>query len=212
MSAEWCKENYEKSVTSRAWGATPYDAGWHGSRQYGEDLPASAELLAIFDEEMALGTAPPWAVEIIRRMIGPLPMCGHCAFPLPITDICEAIGNEHAPATVHGCYTADPARKTLMAYYVYCLDAWLHQAPLDVAQAELAMRPNLGKDWQQIAEAVYRALGVPSPAKQAAVRRLVHRLRWWLKTLVWDGDKRDRFQLDAWLGDARGALCGGALG
>lgn len=204
MSIEWCRGNYEKSVTSRAWGATPYDAGWEGSRKHGEDLPASAELKAIFEEEMALGEVPGWAAEIIRRMIGPLPMCGHYAFPLPLVEICQAIGDEKAPAVVHGCYTADSARKTLMSCYVYCLDAWLHTAPLAVAQAELAMRGGLGKDWSRIAEAVYRTLGAPSPAKQAAIRRLIHRLRWWIKTLIWDDDRRDRFQLDAYLGDARG--------
>lgn len=204
MTTDWCKENYEKSVTSHAWAGTPYDAGWDGSLKHGEDLPASAELRAIFDEETALGGAPPWAVEIIQRMIGPLPMCGHCAFPLPLTEICAAVGRERAPQTVHGCYTADAARKTRMAYYVYCLDAWLHGAPLDVAQAELATRDSLGKDWAAIAAAIYATLGAPSKAKKAAVRRLIHRLRWWMKTLIWDDDRRDRFQLDAYLGDPRG--------
>ncbi|HUT36314.1 MAG TPA: hypothetical protein VNE39_22690 [Planctomycetota bacterium] len=204
MSVDWCKANYEKSITSRAWGATPYDAGWDGSRRHGEDLPASAELRAIFDEEMALGTVPPWAEEIIRRMIGPLPMCGHYAFPLPLVEICEAIGRGQAPATVHGCYTADAARKTRMAFTVFCLDAWLQGAPLDAAQAELALRDDQGKDWPRIAAAVYQALGAPTPPKRLAVRRLVHRLRWWIKTLVWDDDRRNRFQLDAYLGDARG--------
>jgi len=237
MTTEWCKENYEKSVTSHAWGATPYDAGWDGSAKYGEDLPASTELRAIFDEEMALGAVPDWAVEIIRRMIGPLPMCGHYAFPKPLLQICEAIGGEKAAAFVCGCYTADAARKTLMSYYVYCLDAWRKHAPPDVAKAELAMRrclpllpplpprepsfpegshaeaaevaeeigtAQLGKDWPTILDAIYRTLGAPSPPKQAAIRRLVHRLRWWLKTLIWDDDRRDRFQLDVYSGDARG--------
>ena len=48
MTPQWCKQEYDKSVTSRAWGATPYDAGWDESRRHGEDLPASAELRAIF--------------------------------------------------------------------------------------------------------------------------------------------------------------------
>ena len=191
-------------MTSRAWGATPYDAGWDGSQKYGEDLPASTELRAIFEEEMALGAVPPWAGDIIRRMICPLPMCGHYAFPLPLTEICEAIGREAAPAVVHGCYTADRGRKMLMSYHVYCLDAWLQGAPLDVARAELALRDRLGKDWPRIVAAVYQALGEASRAKKLAVRRLIHRLRWWIKTLIWDDDSRDQFQLDAFLGDARG--------
>jgi len=204
MSIPWCREAFEASVTSRAWGATPYDAGWHKSAKHGEDLPASAELRAIFEEEMALDTVPAWAEAVLARMIGPLPMCGHYAFPTCVEEICEAIGRELAPATVHGCYTADPVRKVLLAYYVFCLDAWLKQASLDVAQAELAMRPDLGKDWARIAAAVYDALGSRSRPKELAVRRLVHRLRWWIKTMVWDEDRRDQFQLDAFLGDPRG--------
>jgi len=218
MPVEWCRENYEASVTSHAWAATPYDAGWEGSAKYGEDLPASAELRSIFDEEMALGAVPDWAVEVIRRMIGPLPMCGHYAFPRPLVEICEAIGEEKAPDFVCGCYTADSARKIRMSYYVYCLDAWRKHAPPDVAKAELAMRVGAplvgaqgghegrpyGKDWPAILDAIYRTLGAPSPPKQAAVRRLVHRLRWWIKTLIWDDDQRDRFQLDVYSGDVRG--------
>jgi hypothetical protein len=137
-------------------------------------------------------------------MIGPLPMCGHYAFPRPLVQICEAIGREKAPDFVCGCYTADSARKIRMSYYVYCLDAWRKHAPPDVAKAELAMRDNLGKDWPTILDAIYRTLGAPSPPKQAAVRRLVHRLRWWIKTLIWDDDKRGRFQLDVYSGDVRG--------
>lgn len=204
MSVDWCKENYEASVTSRAWGATPYDAGWEESAKYGEDLPGSAELRAIFDEEMALGGVPEWAGEIVERMIGPLPMCGHYAFPLPVTEIGEAIGRERAPEVVHGCYTADRERKILMSYYVYCLDAWLSRAPLEAAQAELARRPDLGKDWAAICKAVYETLGESSRPKTLLVRRLIQRLRWWVKTLIWDGDRRDQFGLDAYGGDVRG--------
>ena len=33
---------------------------------------------------------------------------------------------------------------------------------------------------------------------------MVHRLRWWIKTLTWFDDKRDRFILDVYSGDIRG--------
>lgn len=204
MNGKWCKENYEKSVTSRAWGATPYDAGWEKSREYGEDLPSSTELRAIFEEETALSSVPNWTREIEDRMIGPLPMCGHYMFPLPVLQICEAIREEKCPQFVCGCYTADSERKTLMCYYVYCLDAWLKDAPLEVAVAELAMRDNLGKDWSKIVTSIYKSLGSPSEQKVLLVRRLVHRLRWWIKTLIWFDDKRDRYMLDVYSGDVRG--------
>ena len=50
MTVEWCRANYEKTRTAPVWTATPDDAGWDGSAQYGEDLPASPELRAIFDK------------------------------------------------------------------------------------------------------------------------------------------------------------------
>jgi len=153
---------------------------------------------------MALGRVPRWATEIVDRMIGPLPMCGHYAFPQPLLQICEAIRNQRAPDFVCGCYTADTHRKRLMAYYVYCLDAWLKRAPLEVATAKLAMRNTLGKNWPRIIAAAYEVLGEPTEQKVLLVGRLVHRLRWWIKTLIWEDDKRDRFLSDVFSGDARG--------
>ena len=204
MDREWCKENYEKSITSRAWAATPYDAGWEESRKYGIDLASSLELRAIFEEEMALGSVPSWAVEIIDRMIGPFPMCGHYTFPEPLLRICEAIKEERCPEFVIGCYTAGPERKMLMSYYAYCLDAWLKNAPIAVATAELAMRDDLGNDWSTIIGAICRSLGSPSEKKVILIKRLVHRLRWWIKTLIWLDDRRDRYMLDVFSGDVRG--------
>ena len=200
----WCKENYEHSVTSRVWGATPYDAGWEESDEYGDSISSSTELRRIFEEEMALGSVPDWASEVIDRMLGPLPMCGHYAFPLPVTQICESIGNEACSDFVYGCYTAEPSRKLLMSYYIYCLDAWLKGAELEVATAELRMRPDLGRDWPQIVSSVYETLGEATEHKRMLVERLLHRLRWWIKTLIWPDDRRDRFMLDVYAGDVRG--------
>ncbi|MDD2890607.1 MAG: hypothetical protein PHE49_08230 [bacterium] len=204
MKKEWCKENYEKSITSRAWNSTPYDADWDKSKKYGEDIPSSLELKAIFEEELTLGKVPAWASEIINRMIKYFPPCGHYTFPHPLIQVCEAIKKETCPEFIYGCYTADSKRKTLMSYYVYCLDAWLKNAPLHIAKAELAMRDNLGKDWDSIITAVYTTLGKPSEQKTLLVTRLIHRLRWWIKTLIWSDDKRNRYMLDVYSGDIRG--------
>ena len=145
---EWNAENYGRSHTNRAWACTPYSAGWDGSSQYGEDLPASDELRAIFDEEMAMGEPPAWALDVIRRMIDPMSMCGHAMFPAPTNQILHAIGAEACPEFVLGCYTAPPERKRRMLVVVYCLDAWAQGAELAVAQAELAgRRDDLGIDW-----------------------------------------------------------------
>ncbi|MEJ2314521.1 MAG: hypothetical protein P8Y85_07050 [Nitrospirota bacterium] len=32
-----------------------------------------------------------------KRMLGPLPMCGHYAFPRPLEDVCRAIGAQRCP-------------------------------------------------------------------------------------------------------------------
>ena len=202
----WGKEGYEASVTSRCWSATPFDAGWDESAKYGEDLPASAELRAIFEEEAALGELPEWALEVIERMIGSMSTCGHYSFPRPLLQLVDAIGREECVEFVIAHYTADGGRKRLMSYYVYCLDAWLNDAPREVAAAELALRDSLGKDWPAILGDIYDALGERTAARELLVRRLIHRLRWWIKTLVWFDDKRDCWQLDVYGGDARGAL------
>lgn len=199
MTAEhqWTKESFETSVTSRAWAYTEFDADWDRCRD-------SAEIRALFAEEMALDAVPDWATEIVDRMLAsPLPPCGHYSFPRPILQICEAIGREGCPDFVIGCYTADAERKRLMVGYVYCLDAWLKNAPLEAARAELALRGDGGRDWSAIVEAVYETLGDRIAARLLLVRRLVHRLRWWLKTLIWNDDRRDRFVPDAYLGDMR---------
>lgn len=198
MERKWCKENYEKSVTSRAWSYTPHDPV-----QYGENLPSSPELKAIFEEEMNLSSVPSWAEEIIDRMMGP-PACGHYTFPQPLLQICKAIKDEKCPDFVLGCYTADSKRKKLMSYYVYCLDAWLKNAPLKVSTAELGMRDDLGKDWSEIITKIYNILGSRSKQKTLLIKRLIHRLRWWIKTLIWFNDKRNRYMLDTYMGDARG--------
>ena len=203
MRGTWCEEDYTGSVTSRAWSATPLDARWD-SPPFREEVSSSRELSVIFEEEMALDPVPSWAAEIVDRMIGPLPMCGHYTFPSPILEVCEAISTERCPSVAHGCYTADPQRKRLMSYIVYCLDAWLGSAPLHVAVAELGARSDPGRDWSAIAAAVYLALGARSETKALLVERLIHRLRWWIKVLIWDGDSRHRFQLDVYAGDVRG--------
>ena len=203
---EWNAENFGRSHTASAWACTPYSAGWDGSARYGEDLPASEELRAIFDEEMALGAPPTWALDVLRRMIDPMSMCGHAAFPSPTNQILHAIGQERCPEFVLGCYTAPPERKRRMLYVVYCLDAWAQEAPPSVAGAELSRRrDDLGHDWASIVAKLYAALGERTDAKELLVEHLISRLRWWVKTLTWFDDKRDAFQLDVYAGDVRGS-------
>ncbi len=203
---DWNAESFAQSHTASAWACTPYSAGWDGSAQHGEDLPASAELRAIFDQETAMGEPPAWALDIIRRMIDPMSMCGHASFPAPLNQIFCAIGEERAPSFVLGCYTAPPERKRRMLSVVYCLDAWLQDAPLEAAQAELRLRrDDMCLDLPAIVANAYGALGERTEVKSLLTEHLVSRLRWWVKTLTWFDDKRDMFQLDAYAGDVRGS-------
>jgi len=202
---EWSRDAWDASVSASA-----YNPDWWATLKFGEH-PVWDELVKIYQAERALEAVPSWADEIVRRMME-LPMCGYYAFPDNVLQICEAIKGQQCPDIVKNCYTVDAERKTLMAYYVYCLDAWLKEAPLEVAQAELSMRDSLGKDWGAIIANVYQALGERSEAKTALVERLVHRLRWWIKTLIWADDRRGKFGLDVYLGDPRGDANWGAYG
>ena len=145
-------------------------------------------------------------------LASPLPPCGHYTFPRPILQACEAIGQECCPKFVVGCYTADSSRKALASHYVYCLDAWLQQAPLAAASAELGGHRVRDRDWSRIVAEIHETLGEQTEARVLLVRRLVHRLRWWIKTLIWEDDRRDRFEMDAYLGDTRGSAEWGDYG
>jgi len=197
---------YEKSVTSTAWPSSPYDTGVANDKrgEWEDRILSNSELKGILEEELNLGKIPEWAAEIVNRQISTFPPCGHYTFPRPLHEVVDAIKNEKCPDFVISCYTADAERKKLMSYYVYCLDAWLKKAPVEIALAELQMRDALGKDWKQILSNIYETLGEPTEERSLVIRRLIHRLRWWLKTLTWLDDKRDRSQLDVYSGDIRG--------
>lgn len=64
--------------------------------------------------------------------------------------------------------------------------------------------PNVGIpniDWQQVCTALWDVLGERSELKELLLRRIVHRQRWWIKSLVWDDDRRDVYCRDRFLGD-----------
>ena len=194
----WSREAWDASISVRA-----YNSDWWSTLTPQKEPELWLELEAIFKEETILGDIPERASEIVVRMME-LPMCGYYAFPDNIMQILDAISGQQCPDVVMRCYTVDPSRKVLMSYYVYCLDAWTKDAPLTAVIAELSLRDQLGKDWEQIASAIYETLGEKTEAKKLIVDRLIHRLRWWIKSLIWSGDKRDRFMLDVYSGDIRG--------
>ena len=183
--------------------AKAYNADWWDYLTPIKEPRLWEELRAIYDEERTLGEIPVWAAEIIVRMME-LPMCGYYAFPDNVLQILDAISNQECPDVVMRCYTVDPDRKILMSYYVFCLDAWVKHASVTTVSAELNLRDSLGKDWTQIANSIYQVLGKKTYLKTIVVQRLIHRLRWWMKSLIWMDDKRERFMLDFYGGDIRG--------
>ena len=197
-SSLWSREAWDNSISARA-----YNSDWWATLTPEKESELWTEMRAIFDEESALSDVPEWASEIVVRTME-LPMCGYYAYPDNVTQIIDAISTEQCPEVVMKCYTVDPARKVLMSYYVYCLDAWSKEAPLPSVVAELGLRDQLGKKWEEVAPAIYQTLGEKNEMKAIAVERLIHRLRWWIKSLIWFDDKRERFQLDVYSGDIRG--------
>lgn len=196
--ATWSRESWDASVSAKG-----YNSDWWTTLTPEREPALWAELRAVYDEEADIGDVPDWASEIVVRMMQ-LPMCGGYAYPDNVTQIIDAISQQQAPDVVMRCYTVDPDRKTLMSYYVFCLDAWLKDAPLATAAVELALRDQLRRNWQQIVSAIYHTLGDRTALKSTTVERLIHRLRWWIKSLIWTDDRRDRFLLDVYSGDIRG--------
>ena len=196
--ALWSREAWDASVSAKA-----YNPDWWDSLTPETEPELWGQMKSIFEDEKAVGEVPEWAAEIVGRMME-LPMCGYYAYPANVTQIIDAISEEQCPEVVMRCYTVDPGRKVLLSYYVYCLDAWWKDAPLSCVAAELSLRDQLGRNWEEIASAIYRTLGEKIEIKKVTVERLIHRLRWWIKSLIWSDDKRDRFLLDVYSGDIKG--------
>lgn len=195
------QEDYRKTLTGYGLRTTSLE-GWDKARQ-------RPDVLRLLEEEGALGPLPDWAKEIVDRMLkAPLPTCGHYLFPQPVSDVLRAIAAQQCPDFVVGCYTASPERKGILGRYVFCFDAWAKRAALADAKAEILHREARDRDWGAVIEAVYGELGEHTELKVLLVERLCHRLRWWMKTLMWKDDHRTQFCLDQYLGDVRGEHSG----
>ncbi len=155
--------------------------------------------------EQGLDDVPAWAREIAEGAVRFVPFCPHAAFPRPFLEVLDAVGREAPPAFIHGCYTADAARKRRLSDYVLCLDAWLAGAAPEDAARELEARGTPGVDWPAVCRSVHEILCAHDEVKDLLVARLLHRQRWWLRTLTWDDDARDRWCRDQYLGDVAGS-------
>jgi hypothetical protein len=193
--AEWSREVYENSVSSRCWWCTIYDAGWDGC----PGLSTDDELRQIVEMEQRIGSVPEWAQQIVGRAINYLPMCGHYLFPLVYQEAVRAIGSQTAPDFVHGCWAVERQRKKQMMDYVFCLDAWLAGAEPEVAAGELAALGHR-RDWRSVCADLWNVLGERTELKELLVTRLVHSQRRKIKECVWDDDLASDFGRDQFLG------------
>jgi len=200
MSFSWCKETYERSLSSRCWNYTAYDAGWEKSR-WGPGIEPDDELRQIVEMELALGELPASMEEVVKTVMNHPPPCGHSTFPEPYLLLLNAIGTGERPALIHTCYTVDPARKRALRDYCLCLDAWLAGAPPESPAKELAALGSRKIDWPTACADLWQVLGEHTELKDLLIERVLLQTRWWIKTMVWDDDRADQFGHDQYLGD-----------
>ena len=195
-SAEWSRQAYETTVSSRCWWYTPYDEGWDKCPAMAED----EELQAIVRMEQRLGGVPEWAGQLVERSIQRACPCGHYLFPEPYLEALDAIGSETPPDFVHGCFTVERGRKRAMMDYVLCLDAWLAGAGPEAAARELTALGYRRIDWDAVCAALWQTLGEHSELKDLLVERLIHSQRSKIKRSPWHDDPACEFGRDQFLG------------
>jgi hypothetical protein len=194
--AEWSKEAYETSVSSRCWWYTPYDDGWDRCPR----LSADDELRQIVEMERELGPVPEWAQQVVERSIKSACPCGHYLFPQPYLEVLEAIGDETPPTFVHSCFTVERDWKRQMIDYVFCLDAWLAGAGPDDASRELMALGHRRVEWDTVCTDLWRTLGAHTELKNLLIERLIHSQRLKIKESPWDDDPASEFGRDQFLG------------
>lgn len=192
LPARWMKEDYERSISSRGWYGTPYGGGWT-ELAIKEGLPEDEELRGIFFEEMELKEVPNWAKSFVKVYLNEpwLPYCGHYTFPSMLLQSLACIGKGRISRKemTARCYRVEPERRELLAKYLFCIDAWLKGASLKQLGEWLNGLEWSGRNWVKIAQNIYGALGERDDEKTILLRRIIHRQRWWLRTLLWVNDK-----------------------
>jgi hypothetical protein len=193
---EITKELYELSISSKCWAFTSYGEGWENCSSLRNDT----ELMELVQQEYSLKPLPTWADEMVQK-INYLPFCPHASFPLPYLKILDAIGSETIPTFNYGCYTADSARKERMTDYIFCMDAWCAGADEHQAVSGLLLHGAKHVNWQKVCADLWSILGEHSELKHLLISRILHRERWWVKTLIWDDDPGSVRMRDQYLGE-----------
>lgn len=179
----WTKDTYEASNTRACFSSTPYDTGWDGAPQWGIDgaqLRNDPEMQTLLVLE---GDIAPLSgrTRKIAGQVEQMPPCGW-AFPQIVEAICANIGADDAGAMLPGaCYCVGQERLDLLARYACCLDGWVKGATPARIAAQVRLSASGDRDWSMIAENISQVLGARSDAKELLTRRLLLRLRFWLR-------------------------------
>ena len=196
---EWNRDAYQGSLTSQCFSGTTYDSGWDGSDRHGVDgavLRGDPQMRRLVALERAAGRLMLWPRRVAGQ-IADFPPCGWC-FPQAVEGICRNIGAGDAAAShpaPAACYVVGPARLGLMADYAVCLDGWIKGAPAEEVAGELAAHGSAGRDWGRIAARMWNVLGAPDGPKALLARRLVMRLRFWLRAPYGPARADENFRL-----------------
>ena len=195
--SDWSKETYEASLSSRCWWGVSYGLGWDAC----DAIRSDKELQALVKLESDLAPIPNWARDIVEKTINYPPVCPHYLFPMPFLEIVSAIGRQQAQGFIHGCFTADRARKERALDYLFCLDAWLKNAAPEKVSRELGIRATAPVDWDQVCRDTWEVLGERTDLKALLIERTLHRYRWLVQSSVWDDSPSEVFCRDQYLGD-----------
>jgi hypothetical protein len=177
MPDAW-NDKYKASLTRKCLTANGY-----GSQQGAPQAGTAAkdpEIRYLLKLECSLGTLPEWAREITNQ-IALLPAQGW-AMPHCIEAICQNIGaSDPEKAKPSASYRIGPHRLQLMADYAICLDGWLKALSPETISARTSETSLGWRDWEFIARRIQDALGLPSLTKALLVRRLLAKLKFWLR-------------------------------
>ena len=162
----------------------------------------------LLEMEVALRPVPLWAQAVARQVQSMAP-CGWC-FPQFVEVVCMNIGaRDAAAADPKRCYDVGPHRLALMANFAVCLDGWLKGVSSEVVAVELRQHSTVdGRDWIRFARSIHRALGEPIVRRRLLVRRLLARLRFWLRAPLGKDTPDDNWRLGYFYTHAMGRDAG----
>ncbi|MBN1917606.1 MAG: hypothetical protein JW889_06825 [Verrucomicrobia bacterium] len=183
----WDRTTYEASLTSRCFSWTPFcewEARW-GDRCLKDDL----HVRRLVELEQAASPIPLWA-QMVCRQIDAMPPCGW-AIPQHVEAVCTNIGRQDAEACIPPrCYSLGPERLELMARIAVLLDGWVKGLDPDEVAAGLEQLDGHGRPWWCLVHDVWGVLGERQARRVLLARRLLARLRFWLRA-PYGPDKAD---------------------